>query len=153
MSTMKTLAFLAWVLAFTGSAMAEDAINLAGTIKGAKVAYTRNSRERIARKSVDLLASCIYMNPRPNWGASSTAPPGIENARKQSHLDLVFSTPQKVEVAAEKVTLDVKELVITLPLNSGGIWVRTDDGVKYFAKFDCIVSHDLQKLLSEAQKP
>ena len=65
----------------------------------------------------------------------------------------MFSSPVKVEVPIEKVTLQVHEMVISLPLVTAGIWVRTDDGVMYFAMFEHTASEDLQKLLVKAQRP
>ncbi len=40
-----------------------------------------------------------------------------------------------------------------VPLVTAGIWVRTDDGVMYFAMFEHTASEDLQKLLVKAQRP
>jgi hypothetical protein len=70
---------------------------------------------------------------------------------KQSHLQLEFSNDQKIEIPIYKMTLQAREIVITLPLNTAGIWVRTDDGVMYFAMFNYKAMEHLQKLLDEAQ--
>jgi hypothetical protein len=43
-------------------------------------------------------------------------------------------------------------MVISLPLATAGIWVRTKDGVMYLAMFDAAARDGLQKLLDDAQK-
>ena len=57
--------------------------------------------------------------------------------RSNSHLYLVFSSPVKVEVSRSERSLDSKraKLSSSLPMATAGIWVRTDDGVSYFAMF------------------
>ncbi len=77
----------------------------------------------------------------------------MADAQKGSHLDMKFSTPVEVEVPAKKVRIQVHEMLISLPLLTGGIWVRTDDRVMYFAMFDRTASEAVQKMLDKAQKP
>jgi len=50
------------------------------------------------------------------------------------------------------VPVQVREMVISLPLVVGGIWVRTDDGVLYFAKFSHSTVEELRTLLKKAQQ-
>jgi hypothetical protein len=92
------------------------------------------------------------MEAKPKWGAPAE-PQSIADALKQSHLHLVFSSAHKVEIPTEKVALQVREIVISLPLTVAGIWVRTDDGVQYFAMFDHTACEELQKQLDKAEKP
>lgn len=98
------------------------------------------------------MESCGYREAKPNWGAPGE-PQTIADAEKRSHLHLVFSSAHEVEIPTEKVSLQVREMVISLPLTTAGIWVRTDDGVQYFAMFDHTACENLQKQLDRAEKP
>jgi hypothetical protein len=44
-------------------------------------------------------------------------------------------------------------MAITLPLSSGGFWVSSNQGMMYFAKFDCKTAGELEKILKGAQEP
>jgi hypothetical protein len=150
---MKKIAIMFLAVFAAALAMAADTTNVTAIIKGKPVNFSPDVRTQVVQKSVALLASCAYVNAKPKWGAAATEPRSMADAQKQSHLHLVFSSPHNVEVPIEKVTLRVYEMVISLPLVTAGIWVRTDDGVMYFAMFDHIASEDLQKLLVKAQRP
>ena len=149
---MKKIAIMFLTVLVTGLATAADTTNVTAIIKGKRMEFSSDVRAQIVQKSVDLLASCAYMDAKPKWGAPAE-PQSIADAQKQSHLRLVFSSPVKVEVPIEKVTLQVHEMVISLPLVTAGIWVRTKDGVMYLAMFNHTVREDLQKELDKAGKP
>ncbi len=150
---MKRIATILLTVSATLSVTAATT-NITGIIKGKQVEFSPDIRAKAVQMSVELLASCAYMNAKPKWGAAPTEPQSIAVVEKQSHLHLVFSSPVKVEVPIEKVTLQTREIVISLPLATAGIWVRTDDGVSYFAMFsNHVVFEQLQKLLDETQKP
>jgi hypothetical protein len=149
---MKTIAIIFLTMWMAAFAEAAGTTNIAALINGKRVEFTSDVRAQAAQKAVALLASCAYMNAKPNWGATSIEPQRVADVEKQPHLRLVFSSPVRVEVPIEKVTLQVREIVISLPLATAGIWVRTDDGVQYFAKFDCPLAQELEKILKEAQK-
>ena len=112
--------------------------------------FSPEARAQVVQRSVDLLSSCGYTEPNPKWGAPGQ-PQSMANAEKESHLRLVFSNPHKVEVPDEKTTVQVREMVISLPLTTGGIWVRSVDGVAYFAMFSHSTAEALQALLKKAQ--
>ena len=150
---MKTIAIIILMFNTALLATAADTTNVTATIKGKRVEFGSGLAAQIAQRSVDLLASCAYMDPKPRWGATSTEPESIAGAEKQPHLHLAFSSPQKVEIPVEKVTIQPRDIIITLPLTTAGIWVRTDNGVMYFAMFDHTAAEHLQKLLDETQKP
>lgn len=133
-------------------ATAADTTNITAIIKGKRLEFSTGMRAEAVQKSVELLASCAYMNAKPNWGAGGSEPSSIAEAQKQSHLHLVFANPTQVDVPIEKVTLKVREMVISLPLVIGGIWVRTDDGAMYFAKFNHKARENLQKVLDEVPR-
>ena len=152
MHFMKTIAIILLTVLATGLATAADTTNVTAILKGKHVEFSPDVRAQIVLKSLDLLASCGYMDAKPKWGAP-TEPKSMGDAQKQSHLHLVFSRAHQVEIPTEKAKLQVREMVISLPLTVGGIWVRTDDGVQYFAMFDHAVCEDLQKQLDKAEKP
>ena len=138
----------------TLSVTAAERTNITAIIKGKQVEFRSDIHAKAVQKSLELLASCGYMSAKPKWGAGPTEPKSIAEVEKQSHLHLVFSSPVKMMVPVEKVTLQAGEIVISLPLATAGIWVRTGDGVSYFAMFSNQVAvEELQKLLDEAQKP
>jgi hypothetical protein len=148
---MEKLALIFLMIFATRLAVAADTTNVTAVIKGKGVAFSSDIRAQIVQRSIDLLASCAHVDAKPKWGAPAK-PQSIEDAQKQSHLRLVFSSPVKVEVPIEKVTVQVREMVISLPLATAGIWVRTKDGVMYLAMFDAAARDGLQKLLDDAQK-
>ena len=149
---MKKIAITLLTVLTTVFVTAAETTNVTAMIKGKRVEFSSDDRALLVQKSFDLLASCGYMDAKPKWGAPSQ-PQSIADAQKQSHLHLVFSSAHKVKIPTEKVTLQVREIVISLPLNTAGIWVRTDDGVQYFAMFDHTVCEELQKQLDKARKP
>jgi len=146
---MKSTAILVFTALAIGSVMAEDTTKVTAVVTNRPLEFSPELRAQIVQKSVDLLSSCMYMESKPKWGAPAN-PKSIEDVQKDSHLRLVFSTPRKVEVPIEKVTVQVREMVISLPLIIGGIWVRTDDGVMYFSKFSHASGEELRTLLKKA---
>src|SRR5258708_7657963 len=104
---MKKLIMIFLMILATGLVTAAETTNVTAIIKGKRVEFSSDVRAQIAQKSVDLLASCGYMEAKPKWGAP-TEPPSMEDAQKQSHLHLVFTSPVKVEVPTEKITLQMR---------------------------------------------
>ena len=149
MKMIATISLTVWTAVF---AMAAETTNVTAIIKGRRVELSSDDRAQLVQKSFELLASCGYMEANPRWGTTAE-PQSIADAQKQSHLRLVFSSAHKVEIPTEKVTVKAREIVISLPLTAAGIWVRTDDAVQYFAKFDHTASEALQKQLDKAGNP
>jgi hypothetical protein len=149
---MKNILFSIIIALIMGCAAARDSEQVSCVVNGKPVQFTPEARTNLVEQSVGLLASCGYMDAKPKWGAP-TEPQSIADARKQSHLDFTFASPRTVEVPVLKTTVRVKEMVISLPLAVGGIWVRTDAGVSYFAMYEYTKSQSIDKLLKEAQKP
>jgi len=131
---------------------AADLPSVSLVVDGKPVELSADVRPQLVQRSVDLLASSAFINAKPNWGAP-TEPQTITDAQKQSHMHLVFSSPGKVEAPIVMATVQAREMVITLPLTAAGIWVRTDGGVLYFAKFKHTQAESLQKVLNVIQKP
>jgi hypothetical protein len=150
MRTVTAISLLVLAAIFTAPAATT---NVTAVIKGKSVALSMPARAQIAQKSLDLLASSAYVDPKPKWGAGSTEPRSMADVQRESHLHLLFSMPVKVQIPIEKVTVQVHEMVISLPLATAGIWVRTDDQVMYFAMFDYKAYDGLHQALDDAQKP
>ena len=142
--------FAALTIAF---ATAAETTNITAIINAKHLKFTSDDSAQVSQKALELLASCTYLNANPKWGAGGSEPLSIVDAQKQSHLHLSFSSPVKVEVPIVKATLRVREMVISLPLVTGAIWVRSEDKVLFLAKFDHKAHENLQHLLEEAQKP
>ena len=151
-ASMKKIAIISLMVLTTVFAMAAETTNVTAIIKGKRVEFSSEVHPELVQKSFDLLASCGFREAKPKWGAPGE-PQSIAAAQKQSHLHLVFSSIHKVAIPTEKITLQVHEMVISLPLATAGIWVRTDDGVQYYAMFDHAVCEELQKGLDKARKP
>ena len=104
---MKRMAIILLTVLVTGLATAADTTNVTAIIKGKHVEFSSDVRAQIVLKSVDLLASCGYMDAQSKLGAPAE-PQSIGDAQKQSHLHLVFSRAHKVAIPTEKVTLQVR---------------------------------------------
>ena len=129
-----------------------ETTNVTAIFNGRRVEFSPDAHAPLVQKSFDLLASCGYMEAKPKWGAPAQ-PQSIADAQKQSHVHLVFSSAHKVRIPTEKVTVEFREMVISLPLTTAGIWVRTDDGVQYFAMFDHTAAVEFQKQLDKGMRP
>jgi hypothetical protein len=112
-------------------------------INDKKMEFAPEVRAKLVEEAVELLSSCIHKDLEPGRR--------LKDAMKESHLSVKFPSPRRVEVPVEEITVEVQEMVITLPLNSGGIWVRSDKGVIYFAKFKHTIVQELEKLLKESK--
>lgn len=104
------------------------------------VTFPEKAGQQVAEAAVKLLSTCIY-EARANEEQ-------FVQAQRGSHLRVSFRRPSSVEVNGEK-TFEVKELIVTLPLASGSVLIRTDAGYRYFAKFT-ESGRELQLLLREA---
>jgi hypothetical protein len=64
-----TIIFITAFMAFLS--LAVETTNVTVVIDGKRVEFSADIRSQIVQRSVDLLASCGYMNAKPNWGASN----------------------------------------------------------------------------------
>jgi hypothetical protein len=79
----------------------------------------------------------------------------------KSHLDFTFATPRSFELAtppsfnsgAKTTTVQVVEILVTLPLSSGGAYIDTTFAPWYCSKFDTRISQDMEQILKSAGKP
>ena len=145
---MLKLFTLFYLAAFVAFARADDTAQVSGVIDGKQLQISPEVRQNLITESISLLASCSYSSLHD----SSTNKPHFKDAVKQSHLTITFSKPQIVEVPLEKMKVEVKEMVITLPLSSGAVWVRSDTDTSYFAMFTPDRFYKLEATLKEVQK-
>ena len=155
MQKLRALVFMTGVLLADGCSNASDTAQVSGIIDGKALRLSASMQHELAKGSVRVLRSCTYANLHPSGGYAST----VAHAREGSFLHVAFSEPQLVElsvgkreVPSGKVNLNVREIVITLPLSSGAVLVPADKETFYFAKFDCPVSQRLEAALKEAQR-
>jgi hypothetical protein len=120
---------------------AQDNVQVSSVVK---LDLTPKGQANLVEKSVGLLSSCAYLDKH--------LPQTLDEVKKQSHLDFIFASPHTVNVPIMKTTVKVKEMVISLPLIVGGIWVRTDEGEIYFTKYQHANVQEVNELLKEAQR-
>jgi hypothetical protein len=104
--------------------------------------FEEKDRDKIAEAAVKLLASCSSSCP--------SSEKDFESIFRQCHLHVKFAKPRELTADRQKVNVD--ELVVSFPTNTGGIWVRIDKDYRYFTKFDCEQCLALHELL-KAGKP
>ena len=100
--------------------------------------FTEKQREKLAEAAVKMLASCSSSCP--------SSEKDFESLFKQCHLHVKFARPRELTADRKKVKVD--ELIVSLPTNTGGIWVRTGEDYHYFTKFQhepCLEIHELLK--------
>ena len=128
-------------------ARAADTVQVSGVIGGKPLQVVPEVRQKLVEESISLLASCAYSSLHD----SSTNTLHFADAEKQSHLTFIFAKPPTVEVKTENMKVDVKKMVITLPLSSGVVWVSSNHSTSYFAKFTPEASFKLEATLKAAQ--
>lgn len=72
------------------------------TINRKQVEFGQGVEPELIRRSVDLLASCIYMSQKLRWDEIVEGPRAIGGAAKQSYLRVVFENPRAIEVPRAK---------------------------------------------------
>jgi len=122
------------------SALALEDFEVEGVIDGQRVEFDADVRVQLVDRSVELLASCGFKDLHPQRT--------IADAGRQSHVRMTFARPRRIEIRVGNSVVDVREMLITLPLGSEAIWVRTDPGdVIYFAKWQPASAQGLRTLL------
>ncbi len=138
---MKKILFGIIAAATVFCVQAQDNVQVGCVIK---LDLTPKGQTNLVEKSVALLSSCGYMD--------KNLPQKLEDVKKQSHLDFVFASPRTINVPTMQITVKVKEMVISLPLIIGGIWLCTDEGDIYFSKYNYTEVQAVNDLLKEAQR-
>jgi hypothetical protein len=114
------------------------------------VRFPGQARERIAEAALALLASCRYAHV-PNEGEMPEWDDTLLDTRNQkAYLHIRLAKARTIKTAAEQ-KVEVSEMVIVLPLNNGGIWVRSGERAKRFGKYTQDEGVRLQALLKEAE--
>jgi hypothetical protein len=111
-------------------------------VDGKRLGFTPAAADRLAAAALRLLGSCTA-------ALDDYTVEDWEKAKEGDHVRVRF--PQPPTVTAERHTLKVPELVISLPLSSGRIWVRSDGRVLYFAKYNHELSERLSKCIGEGK--
>lgn len=145
MRKLFTLFCLAAAVAF---ARAEDTMQVSGVIDGKQMQLVPEFRQKLTDDSIRLLASCCVSSLQD----SSTNTYKWPDVESQSHLTFHFTKALTVELPITKVKVEVKDMVISLPLYSSVILVRSDHGTSYFTKFTPEAFYKLEATLKEAQK-
>jgi len=140
------LIFLVGHLTF---ARATDAVQVSGVIDGRKLQLTRELQKRLIEESVRLLASCSNTVVQPHRR--------LEDVKSKSQLHFAFTEPRSFDLGIEKrpetTGVQVKEIVITLPLSSGGAWIDSTKFRFYCSKFDTKITQEMEEILKSAQTP
>ena len=130
-------------------ARAADPVQVTGVIDGKQLQLTSELQKRLVEESVRLLASCSNTVIQPK----ST----LENAKRKSHVHFTFIEPRSFDLGVEKrperTGVRVKEMVITLPLASGGAWIDSTKFRWFCSKYDAKAAQDIEEILKAAQKP
>ena len=109
-----------------------------------RVEFKDAASEKVAEAAVALLASCRHKDGElVDWDNLRLS------AANKCFLHIRLPKPRPSTIMDEK--LEVRELLVLLPLNSGSIYVRSGDKASRFAKYDHRVCVRLQELLKEAE--
>ena len=140
------LIFLVGHLTF---ARAPDAVQVSGVIDGKKLKLTRELQKRLIEESVRLLASCSNTVVQPHRR--------LEDVKSKSQLHFAFTEPRSFDLGIDRrpgtTNVFVKEMVIELPLSSGGAWVSSTLFRWFCSKYDRKIIKEMEELLMSAQNP
>jgi hypothetical protein len=144
--------FLVVFLSLLGS---DDTAEKAGQVEvngliATRVKFKEEAKRKVAEAGLAMLTSCSYSH-HPNEGElPQWEDIFLDTYYKKCHIHIRFDKPRTIKTAAsEKV--EVSEMVIVLPLNSGVIWVRSGDKAKRFAKYSVEATLRIQELLKKAE--
>ncbi len=136
--TMNAIALIG-ILAVVDANPAPEVEGLLAT----RVTFTGQRRAQVADAVLALLATCAH--------SEAASEEGWLAAQRLCHLHIRFPQPRAVAVHGTEKTL-VAEVVVTFPLPStGGIWVRSGDRYRYFAKYGGPAERRIQALLGQAK--
>jgi hypothetical protein len=109
-----------------------------------RVEFKDAASEKVAEAALALLASCRHKDGEiTDWDDLLRA------AANKCFLRIRLPKPRPTTVNDDK--LEVSELLVLLPLNTGSMYVRSGDKARRFAKYDHQVCVRLQELLKEAE--
>ena len=113
-----------------------------------RVRFSGAAGDRVAEAGLNLLASCSY-SQQPNEGELPRWDDTLLDTLGKCHIRLRFPEPRAVNVMTR--SLEVSEMLIALPLNTGSIWIRSGDRAARFAKWDSARARRLQETLDAAE--
>ena len=123
---------------------AADGVIVSGSIEGKKLELAPEIQTNLLEEVTRLLATSSNVVVQPKRT--------LAEARQRSWLELVFSPPRKfdlgVEQKADPAGVVVKDLVIPLPVCSGGVWIDSTRFRWFCSKFDTNNCASLSHLLS-----
>jgi hypothetical protein len=126
---------------FSTLASAQEAPQVQGLI-ATRVHFPADAGEMASAATLKLLSSCTASGP-------ATEKEWQEAPVRTCHLHLTFAKP-RILTMYNSQALAVDELVLTFPLNSARLWVRSGDQYHWFAKFRPDLCKPIQELLKEA---
>lgn len=104
----------------------DDSPKASGTLDGKKVKFSEKGIAEGVKATVVLLESCCSESV---YNAAE-----FKKAEQGDHVRLMFAKPIAVTVMNEKV--EVSELVVRLPLNTGVFWLRSGNKVRRYSKYE-----------------
>lgn len=123
---MRWLLALVLMLIAAGTSQAADGPKASGTIDGKSLKIAETSVAEGVKAACRLLESCR--------DESLDQADERLRATQGDHLRFVLANPVTVTVMGEK--LEVSELLIRQPLNTGVLWVQSEGKWRRFAKFE-----------------
>jgi hypothetical protein len=138
------------VVSCTGSR--DHTEHVTGFINGKPIVFAPAFQRKLVNQSISLLESCSY--------ADFHFTNILATIQRKPYLHFTFSEPRVVGVRVParlapsgKIEVQLSDMVITLPLSSGIILVNSNQDTLYFAKFNCKIATELEKLVKEASNP
>lgn len=138
---MRSILLAVAVLVTAAACQVGDTPKATGTLDGKKVSFPEKSVADGVKATVGLLESCC--------DESLYQADEFQTARRGDHVRLVFAEPITVTVMEERV--EVSELVLRLPLETGVFWLRSGDKVRRFTKYRYQMEVPFVAWLREAQ--
>ncbi len=124
-----------------GILIAEDAVKASATLEGKKMEFPEKGVAGGVRATTALLESC--------HDRSQGTLADLKKAQEGDHVRLLFAMPVTVTVGREK--LEITELVLTQPLNTGVFWLRVGNKVVRCTKYRFEKEQDFVAWRNEAK--
>lgn len=141
LAAVKLVALAVLCAVFSTLASAQEVPQVQGLI-ATRGHFPAEAGEKVSAATLKLLASCTASGP-------ATEKEWHEVPAWTCHLHLTFAKPRLVTIS-ERQALNVDEIVLTFPLNSARLWIRSGDQYHWFAKFRPDLCKPIQELLKEA---
>jgi hypothetical protein len=106
--------------------MAQGTPEVSGVL-ATQVHFDGDSRERMAAAGIELLSACTAS------GAASEA--DWRGAAGKCNIRITIPTPRQLTAAGKM--WDVDEIMISFPLATGRVWVKSQGEYTWFAKWPC----------------